>query len=193
MPVFAMGARKEGTLMNEADARGGPGKAPFVIPWRRIGGQYLFEWDYGHEYDNPVTPEGWPKASTGPRINPSEHFVYYVDAAQLEDRANPNPSVMSGFTRQGPWWPWMRMGQSGVDGVLMGRMHSHRIHGRIDEISPAVLRRVKRERPDLLEPMTTWQPAPIKDAWSWYATHVPPETPGYAVPVGTPGYQAPAS
>jgi len=185
MPTFAMGTKKESTLMNEADAKqNASGAAPFIIPWRRIGDQYLFEWDYAHEYTNPVTPEGWPKASTGPRINPSEHFVFYVPAAALEDRAVLNPPLYSGFMRQGPWWPWMLMGQSGVDGVLLGRMHSHRITGGLDEINPAVLARVRRDRPDLLEPPNSWTPAPIKDTWSYYASHVPPETPGYVITKG---------
>ncbi len=182
MPTYAMGAKKETTLMNEADARkAATGGTPFILPWRRIGDQYLFEWDYAHEYANPVTPEGWPKASTGPRINPSEHFVFYVPAAALDDRAVLNPPLYAGFARQGPWWPWMLMGKSGVDGVLMGRMHTHRIKGTIDEIHPAVLKRVLRDRPDMLEPMTSWTPAPVKDTWSYYAAHVPPETPGYGI------------
>jgi len=182
MPTYLMGTKKEATLMNEADAKAAAGgKPPFVIPWRRIGDQYMFEWDYAHEYTNPVTPEGWPKASTGTRINPSEHFVFYVPVAALEDRSVVNPPLYSGFTRQGPWWPWMMMGQSGVDGVLMGRMHSHRITGGLDEINPAVLKRVRRDRPDMLEPMTSWETAQTKDTWTYYAANVPPETPGYVI------------
>ena len=174
-----MGKKKESTLMNEADAKGAPGAAPFILPWQRIGDQYLLAWDYAHEYDNPVTPEGWPKASTGRRINPSEHFMFYVPVAALEDRANLNPPVHASFARQGPWWPWMKMGQSGVDGVLMGRIFSHRITGTTADISPAVLARVKRDRPEMLEPMTTWPTAPVKDSWSYYAENVPPEVAGY--------------
>lgn len=180
MPTYIMGTKKEPTLMNEADAKKGPGgKAPFIIPWRRIGDQYLFEWDYAHEYTNPVTPEGWPKASTGPRINPSEHFTFYTPVKALEDRSVLNPPLYAGFTRQGPWWPWMLMGKSGVDGVLIGRMFTHRITGTLDEIHPSVLKRVRRDRPDMLEPMTSWEPAQTKDTWSYYAANVPPETPGY--------------
>ncbi|TRW14453.1 DUF1838 family protein [Glacieibacterium frigidum] len=50
---------------------GGKVKAddPYLLPWQRIGDQYLLGWDYAHEYTNPVTPEGWPKASTGKRVN----------------------------------------------------------------------------------------------------------------------------
>ena len=64
-----------------------PGIVPFVLPFQTFGDDLMLAWDYAHEYTNPVTPEGWPKASTGPRISPSGTFhVLYVTRSQVVDR-----------------------------------------------------------------------------------------------------------
>ncbi|NBC37576.1 DUF1838 domain-containing protein [Novosphingobium sp. FSY-8] len=152
---------------------------PYRLPWQVIGDQYLLGWDYAHEYANPVTPEGWPKASSGRMVNPSEHFVLYTPRAEIDDRSVESARYHGGFMRQGPWWPWMKMGQSGVDGVLMGRMHSYKITGTHDDIPRAVLDRVAKDRPDLLDPPTDGPDKGVVDTFGKYARDVPPEVPGY--------------
>ena len=163
---------------------GGPAREnePFRLPWQRIGDQYLLGWDYAHEYTNPVTPEGWPKASTGRRVNPSEHFTIFTPAAEIDDRSVVSARFHAGFMRQAPWWPWMRMGQSGVQGVLFGRMHSYKITGTEEDVPRAVLKRVQRDRPDLLEEPTDGPDEGVIGTLERYAEVVPPETPGYLRP-----------
>jgi hypothetical protein len=164
------------------DAQGGSDAEPFRMPWQVIGDQYLLGWDYAHEYVNPVTPEGWPKASSGRVVNPSEHFVLYTPRAEIDDRSVVSARYHGGFMRQGPWWPWMKMGQSGVDGVLIGRMHSYKITGTHDDIPRAVLDRVVRDRPDLLGDPTDGPDAGVVDTFGKYARDVPPEVAGYKKP-----------
>lgn len=158
------------------------GAEPFRLPWQVIGDQYLLGWDYAHEYENPVTPEGWPKASAGKMANPSEHFVLYTPRAEIDDRSVESARYTGGFMRQGPWWPWMKMGQSGVDGVLIGRMHSYKITGTHNDIPRVVLDRVVKERPDLLEDPTDGPSLGVVDTFGKYAREVPPEVPGYKRP-----------
>lgn len=157
-------------------------KEPFRLPWQKIGDQYLLGWDYAHEYTNPVTPEGWPKASTGKRVNPSEHFTLFTPVAEIDDRSVESARYHAGFMRQAPWWPWMKMGQSGVDGVLMGRMHSYKITGGLEDIPKSVLKRVERDRPDLLEEPTDGPDEGVIGTLEYYAREVPPEVPGYVRP-----------
>ena len=176
--VFKVGDSE--TVNNDmGEGKGGKGR-PFLLPWNRVGDQYLLGWDYAHEYTNPVTPEGWPKASTGTRVNPSEHFVLFTPTAEIDDRSLPSARFHAGFMRQAPWWPWMKMGQSGVDGVLMGRMHSYKITGGLEDIPPVVLKRVERDRPDLLEEPTDGPDEGVRGTLEAYSEDVPPETPGYA-------------
>lgn len=179
MPRMSMGgAPDDNTLMNAADARmNEEGVIPFIMPFQKVHDQYLLAWEYAHEYTNPVTPEGWPKASTGPKINPSEHFVFYIPAAELEDRSNPSARFHAGFMRTSPWWPWMRMGQTEVkDAAMFGRMHSFKISGELDNIPRVVLERLERDKPELLEPQTGWEAGiEPRGTWELFSEEVPPE------------------
>ncbi len=179
MPRFSMGgAPDDDTLMNAADARvNEAGVIPFILPFQKVHDQYLLAWEYAHEYTNPVTPEGWPRASTGPKINPSEHFIFYIPAAELEDRNNPSARFHAGFMRTSPWWPWMRMGQTAVrDGALFGRMHSFQIAGGFDDIPRVVLERLERDKPELLEPQTGWEDGmEPRGTWELFSEEVPRE------------------
>ena len=53
------------SLPNEATATlmGEQESYPFIMPWQFYGDDVLLEWDYMHEYANPVTPALYPKAS----------------------------------------------------------------------------------------------------------------------------------
>ena len=100
MPRFQFGTEEdEATLMNEADVKSmGDGPIPFLLPWQRFGDQYILAWDYAHEYTNPVSADKWPKASTDPRINPSEHFVFYTPQGKMDDRSEPLVPFIPGFS-----------------------------------------------------------------------------------------------
>lgn len=170
------------TLMNEATAQIRPdGSAPFIMPFEEWGSKIFLAWDYRHEYTNPVTPEGWPKASTGRIVNPSEHFTFYIPKEELEDRDRPTARFHGGFTRISPFWPWMRMGGSGMeDGKMMGRSFSFKedIDG-LGNIPRKVLDYVEKNYPDYLEPCDDWDDGAPKETWAAFAEQVPPETPGY--------------
>jgi hypothetical protein len=153
--------------------------APFVLPWRRVGSHYLLSWDWMLEIANPVNPDGWPLASTGRVINPSEHFVFFVPAAELEDRGRPWATMTAGFFRSTPWLPWMHMGGSGVAGRLFASSHSYKITGARDNIPRPVREYLEKHRPDMLLPPTDWEPGPISSTWGEYARTVPPENAEY--------------
>lgn len=168
-------SRKEDAGSYRGD-RGESGKTvPFVLPWRRIGSHYLLSWDWMLEVANPVTPEGWPESSTGPVINPSEHFVFFVPADELEDRGRPWATMTAGFFRQCPWLPWMRMGRSGVDGRMFASSHSYKITGGLDNIPRVVRERLERDRPDMLTPPKDWSQHPVGSSWGYYAQVAPKE------------------
>ena len=177
MPRLAMGEATESTVMNESSARvNDDGTVPFVLPWQVYGDEVLLEWDYAHRYRNPVTPERWPRASTGEWVNPSEHFTIFTSANELADPDLPSARFRAGFSRLSPWWPWMRMGGSGVEGVLFGRLFSYKARRGLDDIPRPVLDRTLRDAPSYLELPTDWELGPILSSWEAYARDVPPET-----------------
>jgi hypothetical protein len=179
MPRFAMGAAKdEPTLMNEGTEKEAPGIVPFVLPFQTFGDDLLLAWDYAHEYTNPVTPEGWPKASTGLRISPSEHFTFSMSRSQVVDRSEPSVRFQAGFSRVSQWWPWMRMGGNEYqDEVLFGRMFSHKGLGGFGDVPPKVLAYIEKNAPEYLETPDDWPQVMPRGTWEAYADEVPQENP----------------
>jgi hypothetical protein len=173
-------ASDEPTLMNEGTERAADGKVPFILPFQTFGSDLMLAWDYAHEYTNPVTPEGWPKASTGRRINPSEHFTFTMSLDQMQDRSEPAVRYNAGFSRISQWWPWMRMGgHQFADGVLFGRMFSHKGLPDHGDVPPNVLAYIEKHAPDYLEPPEDWPLETPRGTWEAYADEVPPENPEY--------------
>lgn len=177
MPRFQFGEETDTpTLMNDGTALiKDDGSVPFILPWQRYGDQVSLSWDYTHRYRNPVTADKWPMASTGEFINPSEHFTFSCEANELEDRDNPCARFNCGFSRLSPWWPWMRMGRSGVDGVLFGRMHSHKSNDGFADIPPKVMAYTEKHHPDYLQPCTDWDDGFPIGTWEAYARQMPAE------------------
>lgn len=148
---------------------------PFVLPWQVYGDEVLLEWDYAHAYPNPVDPDRWPTASTGPTINPSEHFTIFTSLAELEDRSLLSAHFRAGFSRVSPFWPWMHMGGSGVEGVMFGRLFSRTCRRGIEDVPPVLLERIERDCPDFLAYPTDWDEGPILSSWEAFARATPPE------------------
>lgn len=185
MPRFAMGAAKDdATLMNDGTHRQVGSTVPFILPFEVYGDDLMLAWDYAHEYTNPVTPEGWPKASTGPRISPSEHFTFSMSLAEMQDRSVPSSRFVAGFSRVSQWWPWMRMGghPEAESGVLFGRMFSHKGLKGAGDIPPKVLAYIEKNAPDYLEPPKDWPQVTPRGTWEAFAAEVPPENPDYKRP-----------
>lgn len=177
MPVFQFGESGDApTLMNDGSCVvNEDDSVPFVLPWEHYGEQTLLSWDYTHRYRNPVTMAKWPKASTGEYINPSEHFTFFSNSEELQDASNPSAAFTCGFTRLSPWWPWMRMGQSGIDGVLFGRMHSHKSNQGLVDIPANVLAYTEKHHSEFLEPCEDWDDGFPIGTWEAYARDVKPE------------------
>jgi hypothetical protein len=166
----------EGTAFPDAD-----GRYPFILPFQTYGDDMMLSWDYTHEYTNPVTPEGWPKSSTGKRITPSEHFTFNFSKRELEDRSLPGVRFTAGFTRLSECWPFMQMGGTPyADATLFGRMFSHKGLG-LDDVPPKVLAYIEKHAPEFLTVPEGWTPDNSRvDTWKAYAQDIPPENPGYA-------------
>ncbi|MEH6550733.1 MAG: DUF1838 family protein [Pseudomonadales bacterium] len=177
MPVFHFGDSADApTLMNDGSCVvNEDGSVPFILPWERSGEQMLLSWDYTHRYRNPVTADHWPKACTGEYINPSEHFTFFTRAEDLANRELASAPYTCGFSRLSPWWPWMKMGQSGIDGHLFGRMHSHKSNQGFTDIPPKVLAYAEKHHPEYLEACTDWDDGFPIGTWEAYARDTGPE------------------
>jgi len=177
MPKYAFGKPDdEPTLMNKGSLQAGADTIPFLLPFENYGDDLLFTWDYAHGYTNPVTREKWPKASTGVKISPSEHFTFRVSKSELEDRSIPSSRFVAGFTRVSEWWPWMKMGgHKYQDGIIFGRMHSHKGLPGYQDLPPRLLAYLEKNYPEYLEVPADWNPRKPAGTWEKYAAEVAPE------------------
>ncbi|MEC9375314.1 MAG: DUF1838 family protein [Pseudomonadota bacterium] len=177
MPQFAMGTNQdESTLMNDGTHINQSGMVPFLLPFETFGDDLLLAWDYAHEYTNPVSPDKWPKASTGKRISPSEHFTFSMSLSQMQDRSEASVRYHAGFSRVSQWWPWMRMGKhEHKDEVLFGRMFSHKGLKNYADVPKKVLAHIEKNAPDYLDPPNYWPEVTPKGTWEAFAEEVPPE------------------
>ncbi len=183
MPPLLMGQAGDApTFFNQGSVFPDPdGKIPFRMPFNQFGEDILMSWDYTHDYTNPVDEKGWPKAYIGARVTPSEHFTYYVSKAELENRDLPSVRTRGGFSRQGNWWPWMKMGQSKYrDGVLTGRMFTHKGLGGYDDVPRPILKYMEKYAPQYLEaPPDFTIRTDRMDVQKAYVQDIPPEVAGY--------------
>lgn len=185
VPKFMYGGANDSpTIMNEGTVfPDKDGRYPFKLPFSRYGDDLMLEWDYAHEYTNPVTPQGWPNYSTGPKITPSEHFMMYASLDEVQDRDLPTARMRAGFARMSECWPWMRMGKHEHRGLtLFGRMHSHKGLPGTAEVPPKVLAYIEKNAPEYLTLPPTWESRGSNrriETWGAFAQDVPPETAGY--------------
>ncbi len=200
VPKFAYGAAGDApTVMNDGTVfPDKDGKYPFRLPFSQYGDDLMLEWDYAHEYTNPVSPAGWPTYSTGPRITPSEHFVMYASRSEVENRDLPTARMRAGFSRLSECWPWMRMGKHEQRGLtLFGRMHSHKGLAGTGEVPPKVLAYIEKHAPEYLTLPPGWESDNKRvETWGAFAQDVPPETAGYdwkAKAGRPPGFKGPPS
>lgn len=183
IPRFFMGVEGDSpTLMNEGTAfPDAAGRYPFILPFQTYGDDMLLSWDYTHDYTNPVTPEGWPRSSTGKRTTPSEHFTFNFSKREMEDRDLPTVRFNAGFTRLSECWPFMQMGGTEYAGAtLFGRMFSHKGLKGLDDVPPKVRAYIEKHAPQFLTVPDGWVPDNSRvDTWKAYAQDIPPEAAGY--------------
>lgn len=184
MPVFLMGSDSDApTLMNEGTAfPDKDGRYPFILPFQQYGNDMMLSWDYTHDYTNPVTPQGWPRSSTGARIFPSEHFTFQVNRQELEDRSVPSCRMTAGFSRVSECWPFMQMGGTEFAGAtLFGRMHSHKGLKNHADVPPKILAYIEKHAPEYLTVPEGWVSTNKRvDTWKAYAQDIAPENPEYS-------------
>jgi Protein of unknown function (DUF1838) len=183
IPKFFFGAVGDSpTLMNEGTVfPNAEGRYPFLLPFQQYGDDLMLSWDYTHDYTNPVTPDGWPRSSTGPRTTPSEHFTFSCSRQALEDRDLPTVRMQAGFTRISECWPFMQMGGTPYAGVsLFGRMFSHKGLAGLNDVPPKVRAYIEKHAPEFFTVSPGWVPDNSRvDTWKAYAQDIPPENPAY--------------
>ena len=138
-----------------------------LIPPKAVdtGKPYLLKWtdwspdtvvlteDFHGYFPNKLDPAHWPRESSGPMVQSSELFRYFIRKDIIEDPSRTHVPHNGSWVRITPWLPWMLMGPTPghmmYDGVF-------RPSKTLDNYPPAVLARVRSKYPQYLTAPKTW-------------------------------------
>lgn len=90
-----------------------PTKIPFLQDWEYgPDGTMILHTGIDMQYPNALQPDKWVRESSGPMNRVSEHFIYVVKKADVENPHLTHIPHIGSWSRITPWLPWMLMGQA---------------------------------------------------------------------------------
>ncbi|MGA1797214.1 DUF1838 family protein [Sphingomonas sp. 4RDLI-65] len=88
-------------------------RKPFLLDWTEgPDGTLICQTGIDMIYPSALQPDKWPRESAGPMNRVSEHFVYTVKRADVENPRLTHIPHVGSWSRVTPWLPWMLMGQA---------------------------------------------------------------------------------
>jgi hypothetical protein len=131
-----------------------PGGKPFLMKWAVFGPDTLTVTEDFHGYfPNLLDPAKWLRESSGPMVQSSELFRYFISREILENPENTHVPHNGSWVRIQPWLPWMLMGQTPGHIMYDGIFRPSRT---LDYHPPAVIERIKAKYPSFMTAPTTW-------------------------------------
>ncbi len=131
-----------------------PGGKPYLLDWSTLGPDTVVLIRDGHGwYPNRLDPAHWPRESSGPMIQSSELFRYFISRKDLEDPTKTFLPANGSWVRVQPWLPWMLMGTTPghvmYDGIFAANYTP-------DFIPAPVLERIRTKYPSYMTAPTEW-------------------------------------
>lgn len=140
-----------------------PGR-PLHLPWVEAGDEVMLTLNIPLAYPNPLQPAEFPAESSGPTYMGSEHFMFFAPRAAMEDPALKSVPVTYGWTRVGPWLPWMKLGTR--PGSLLYIAQGNK-RASVDELPADIRELVRSKYPEYARAPETWV-QPNMTSWSYY-------------------------
>ena len=140
-----------------------PGRS-IPLPWVEAGDQVMLTLNIPLAYPNELTPEEFPQESSGPMYVGSEHFMFFAPRAAMEDPAVKAAPVTYGWSRLGPWLPWMKLGTT--PGQLLYVAQGNK-RSSIDQLPQDIQQLVQQKYPEYAHAPAQWV-QPNVTSWSYY-------------------------
>lgn len=134
------------------------------MPWQEAGDTVMLTLNIPLSYPNPLSPEKFPAESSGPMYIGSEHFMFFAPRAAMADPALKQVPVTYGWTRVGPWLPWMKLGQR--PGSLLYVAQGNK-RASVDELPADIRARIASQYPEYATAPRQWV-QPNVTSWSYY-------------------------
>lgn len=142
------------------------------LPWVTAGDSLMLTLNIPLAYPNPLSPERFPAESSGPMYIGSEHFMFFTPRAAMEDTSLSQVPVTYGWTRIGPWLPWMKLGTR--DGTLLYIAQGNK-RASVDELPDDIRARIARDYPEYATAPSQWV-QPNVTSWSYYRDRQPADS-----------------
>jgi len=134
-----------------------PERRPAVLPWREVGAGLIGATRYVNLfYPSALSPDKWPRESSGKFNQVTEVFAYIVPLKDVQDEKRTSLIYTGTWSRSTPWLPWMLMGQAPGHCWYETTMQGF---DTMDGFKPHILEYMKKTHPQMLEP-------PTQDSWS---------------------------
>jgi hypothetical protein len=137
---------------------------PNIYPWIGAGSDLMMTFNVPLTYPNPLSPAQFPEESSGEMYVGSEHFMFFTPRASIDDAEVRNAPASYGWTRIGPWVPWMKMGTR--EGNLLYIAQGHKIAG-VDELPDDMQALIKAKYPEYARAPDAWT-QPNETSWTYY-------------------------
>lgn len=127
-------------------------KIPLLFPWQELGSDTLvLSTDMHLNYPNPLSPDKWPRESSGPKVQATEMMRYFVSRRDLENPALTAVPYVGTWHRITPWLPFMLMGTTPGHCMYASSMTGY---DSIDRLPRQVVDYAMKHRPDMLRAPT---------------------------------------
>lgn len=140
-----------------------PGR-PMQLPWVEAGDQVMLTLNIPLAYPNPLQPNEFPEESSGPVYMGSEHFMFFTERADLENPKLNAVPVTYGWTRIGPWLPWMKLGARPGNLLYVAQGNKR---ASVNELPEDVQELVRTRYPEYARAPETWV-QPNMTSWTYY-------------------------
>lgn len=134
------------------------------LPWLVQGDDVMLSLNIPLAYPNPLQPDAYPKASSGPMYVGSEHFMFHASGSDLANPALKSAPVSYGWTRVGPWLPWMQLGT--LPGELLYIAQGAKLAS-FEQMPQDIRQVVKSKYPEYEQAPRTWV-QPNATSWTEY-------------------------
>lgn len=145
--------------VNTVFRAGGP-----PMPWVESGNTTMLALNIPLAYPNPLSPAEFPRESSGEMYVGSEHFMFSAPRSEMDDPALAQVDAHVGWTRIGPWLPWMEMG--GVEGRLLYVGQGNK-KASIGDLPADIQERIRKDYPEYAHAPSAWA-QPNMTSWTYF-------------------------
>ena len=127
---------------------------PFLLPWTFMADTAMTVFDVNASWKNVLTPDVWPRESSGDRVRVCEILTMFLSRRDLEDMSRTSIAYNGAWNRMSPWCPWMLMGQR--PGHLFYRSHYRKLLGGTAELPEHIRSYTEKHYPKYMEAPAEW-------------------------------------